>query len=280
MRRRYIEPKPIADLERVLGYQFKNKDLIRQALTHTSAISEKHPMAFDRDLSLLAHVGDSALKYAVTRYIFLNGKPEVLGNVAKFHEGVQAVIPNRVLATIGQETVHLEEYLIRGNSHQTLSTNMYADCMEAIFGAISIDCGSNEQEVLFRIIEKLCANRYENWLVPTATVRFASALRNHENELVIVDYYDYSRLQMESMDHFNERSSSSDEDFRKKIILWFFAIVGFVAIFLVIYRIVYFYNSDEYWNFRHKPIPTPKTCRAFTLGSSWSLSVSWCRPLE
>ncbi|CAF4260611.1 unnamed protein product, partial [Rotaria magnacalcarata] len=38
---------------------------------------------------------------------------------------------------------------------------MYADCMEAIFGAIALDCGADQQKVIFDVIEKLCSDRYQ-----------------------------------------------------------------------------------------------------------------------
>ncbi|CAF1075047.1 unnamed protein product [Adineta steineri] len=52
---------------------------------------------------------------------------------------------------MAHEKLHLEEYLIRGNGHQDLNETLYSDCLEAILGAIALDCGSNQQEKLFQI---------------------------------------------------------------------------------------------------------------------------------
>ena len=144
MPRERISVKAQSNLELILGYKFKKPELLKQALTHESAIHEKHPMAAVCDLSPLAFVGDTVLKYAVARYIFFNGRAEIITSCSQLHVVTQAVIPNRIMADIAREKLPLEHYLIRGNGHPFLSDDMYADCLEAIFGAIALDCGSDE----------------------------------------------------------------------------------------------------------------------------------------
>ncbi|CAF1024409.1 unnamed protein product, partial [Adineta steineri] len=137
----WIDIKSRSILEDVLGYKFTNPDLLWQALTHPSAISENHPQAFKHDLFPLAFVGDSALKYAIARYLFLNGSDDVVTSRSKLHDGAQTAIKNCDLAKMAHEKLHLEEYLIRGNGHRDLNETLYSDCLEAILGAIAIDCG-------------------------------------------------------------------------------------------------------------------------------------------
>ena len=183
-----IEVKSLEDLENRLGYQFKNKDLLRQSVTHQSAISEKHPLAAAHDQSSLAFLGDAALKHAVARYLILNGEQEVTKSGGALHNGTQTVIPNSILADIAREKLHLEKYIIRGNNHQDVSTKMYADCFEAILGAIDLDCGPNQEKILFSVIEKLCSDRYEHLLKPIDSIRFLSGGPDEDNdeELVII----------------------------------------------------------------------------------------------
>ncbi|UJR24700.1 hypothetical protein I4U23_006074 [Adineta vaga] len=162
MARRRIEVQPISSLEDALGYKFKNQNLLRQALTHPTAVTERHPDAFKHDLTVLAFIGDAVLKYSVARYLFLNGQMDLTANRAQMHEGVQNIISNRVLGEIGEEKLHLEQYLIRGNSIQNVNMNVYADCVEAILGAIALDCEVGGQEIIFRVIEKICFDRIEH----------------------------------------------------------------------------------------------------------------------
>jgi len=178
-----IKVKPLEDLENILGYRFKKQDLLRQAVTHASAISEKHPLAHEYDQSSLAFVGDSVLKYAVARYLFLNGCQEVAGNRHELHKGTQTVIPNKILANIAREKLHLEEYIIRGNGHKDLSDEMYASCLEAILGAIALDCEVEQQAPIFRVIEKLCSDRYKHLLNSIDSERVLSGSSAHGKDV-------------------------------------------------------------------------------------------------
>jgi dsRNA-specific ribonuclease len=243
-----IQVKPASDLEHVLEYKFKKKELLLQALTHASAITEKHPMASVHDLSSLAFVGDAMLKYAVARYLFLNGRDDVIANPAKLHEGVQAIITNHALAKIARDTLRLEEYLIRGNGHKTLNMNIYADCMEAIFGAIALDCGNDQQQVIFGIIEKLCADRIGNLLVETTQVTFASTINEDDDEWIIRDIIDWSKIKQESASC--DRGSTSSSPARSclqtlsRLCLWFFAAFGFIIFWCVVGIVFYKLNFN------------------------------------
>ena len=199
MPRQSINVEPAALLENVLGYQFQNKELLRQALTHKSAIMEQHPRSSTRDLTPLAFVGDAVLKYCAARYLFLNGQDDIVGNCARLSEGAKKVIVNPFLAGISKYKLHLENYLIRGNSHQTPSENMYADCMEAIFGAVALDCGTDRQEVVFRLIANLCFQPIEECLVPTQHTRFASYDNTEEDRQNLERIIRKSQKQLEAV---------------------------------------------------------------------------------
>ncbi|KAK1275604.1 Ribonuclease 3-like protein 2 [Acorus gramineus] len=61
--------KSMAEVEELLGYEFKNKRLLEEALTHSS--HAKSP-SYQR----LEFVGDAALGLAITKYLYLNN-PDV-----------------------------------------------------------------------------------------------------------------------------------------------------------------------------------------------------------
>lgn len=236
MPRNYIQVKPIADLENELEYKFKNKDLLRQSLTHASAISENHPMAFNRDLSTLAFVGDSVLKYAVARYLFQNGQNQVADDCDELHKGTQTVIPNDILADIAREKLHLEEYIIRGNAHKTPSRKMHASCFEAILGAIALDCGLDHQEVIFRVVERLCADRYENLLKPIAKFRFLAASHDDDDEETVnvtQSLWNYMQCNASGMPPYKITLRPPERTRLQKLglcVLWLLVIYGFFCI--------------------------------------------------
>ncbi len=190
-----ISTNSIADFQHILGYKFTKLELLHQALTHQSAINEKHPMAACHALSALAFVGDAVLKYAVARYVFLNGRIEIITSSFPLHMITQEVIPNKILADIAREKLPLKDYLIRGNGHLELSDDMYADCLKAIFGAIALDCGSDQQQPIFSVIERICSHRVEKWLVNTLTPRLLSAHDRSENNSSIADRMDWPDIE-------------------------------------------------------------------------------------
>jgi ribonuclease III len=118
-------------LEHMLDYKFTNRALLNQALTHKSAINERHlyPNASEVDNRTLANVGDAALKYAVAQYLYRN-HPSGPFNVGHLHDGAQQFIQNKVLFPIAQD-LHLEKYVIRGNGHAEMSPLMYASSHQA-----------------------------------------------------------------------------------------------------------------------------------------------------
>ncbi len=235
------------DFENVLGYKFKQQELLWQALTHASAVNEKHPMAFHRDLFSLAFIGDAVLKYAVARYLFLNGRYDIINSRAELHNGAQTIITNGVLAAIARKKLHLDEYLIRGNNHVALSKKMYADCMEAIFGAIALDCGS-DQQVIFRVIERLCSQCYEDWLVETTRFRLLSVIDDEEDKWITEDNIAWPKLQLESA--LRDRTSTTPPHERScletlsRLCLYFFAGIGFIAFcYIIITEFISFYSK-------------------------------------
>jgi dsRNA-specific ribonuclease len=253
MPKKRINVKQAADLEKVLGYKFKKKELLSQALTHSSAITENHPTAFCRDLSPLAFVGDAVLKYVIARYLFLNGRADVINSPQQLHEGAQEVVTNGVLARIAHDKLHLEDYLVRGNSHVTLNKNMYADCMEAIFGAISLDC-ENDQQVIFGVIEQLCSQCIEKWLEETAKVKpqgyYDEDEDEDEDDWITEDILDWPKDQLQAALSGYRATSlppkrSCLETF-SRCCLWIFAVFGFVTFCcLLIIGFINFHLKDS-----------------------------------
>ena len=58
----------IREFEKKLGYEFKNKNLIETALTHTSYANERGVESYER----LEFLGDAVLQMLTSRYIYVN----------------------------------------------------------------------------------------------------------------------------------------------------------------------------------------------------------------
>ena len=55
-------------IEKEIGYEFKNKELLKTALTHTSYAYEKHINSNEK----LEFLGDSILEFLSSRYLYEN----------------------------------------------------------------------------------------------------------------------------------------------------------------------------------------------------------------
>jgi ribonuclease-3 len=137
------------ELEQKIGYTFKNKELLNQALTHTSYAYE-HGKESNEKLEFL---GDSILEYISSKYIY-NKYP-------KLKEGEMTKVRATVVCEKSLHKVALKNefnrYLYLGKSEIVTGGNkrpaILADSVEAVIAAIYIDGGLEEAEKF--IIENL-----------------------------------------------------------------------------------------------------------------------------
>lgn len=125
-------------LERKIGYTFKNKELLRLALTHSSYNSEKsHLHNYER----LEFLGDSILGFAAAEYFYhkLSDRPE--GELTKIRANA---VCEKSLASFAAD-MGLGEFLLmsRGEDLQggRNRPSILADAVEAIIAAVYLDGG-------------------------------------------------------------------------------------------------------------------------------------------
>ncbi len=153
-----------------IDYEFKNKDLLRQAFTRKSYSSENG----GADNELLEFIGDKVLDLAVVKYLSdeyghlmseekdYNSEKDRDGYVNQYDEGELTNIKARLVQkrTLANRisTLGFEEYLIMGKSdiegEVYKSQSVKEDLFEAIIGAVAID--SNwDMEKLFYVVDKM-----------------------------------------------------------------------------------------------------------------------------
>ncbi len=131
-----------SDLEKRLGYSFKNKELLREALTHSSYANELNqrgiPTASNERLEFL---GDSVLEIISSTYLFRSFPDVPEGELTRVRS---EIICTQALCEYAR-SVELGEYLLLGvgekkhdgkNKPTTLE-----NAFEALLGAIYLDCG-------------------------------------------------------------------------------------------------------------------------------------------
>lgn len=143
--------------EEIIGYKFKNKKLIRQALTHSSYANEKKNNLI-KDNERLEYLGDAVLEL-VTSYHLYENYPELLeGELTKIRA---SIVCEPTLSYCCKE-IQLGKFLLLGKGEEISGgrerSSVLSDAIEAVIGAIYLDGGLEEartfiQKVILKDIE-------------------------------------------------------------------------------------------------------------------------------
>jgi len=119
----------------ILGYRFKSKDLLNEALTHAS--SAGHRLLSNERMEFL---GDAILNFSVCDYLFRK-YPEMLeGDMTKIKS---AVVSRKICAKVSEQ-INLSSMLTLGkgvSSRPELPESIAAAVLESIIAAIYLDSG-------------------------------------------------------------------------------------------------------------------------------------------
>ncbi len=131
------------DIEKIIGYRFINKDILKEALTHKSYAGERRSAKHNERLEFL---GDSILGAIVADYIY-NQCPHV-------EEGVLSKIKSNLVSRrnlyLWGKQLGLGQYMLLG--HGELATggrerdSIISNAVEAVLGAIYLDGGYTAAE--------------------------------------------------------------------------------------------------------------------------------------
>lgn len=131
---------PCVEVESIIKYEFKDKEILKRAFTHSSLGSENNER--------LEFLGDSVLGYIVTCIIFDKYKLRE-GDLTKLRSNI--VCEKNLSKTI--YALNLDKYILLGNSYKGKpSRAMCCDLCEAIIGAIYLD-SNHSVELAKKFIE-------------------------------------------------------------------------------------------------------------------------------
>lgn len=143
----------ISDLENKIGVEFKNKNLLLQALTHRSYLNENTKWHLDHN-ERLEFLGDAVLELVVTEYLYKN-YPNPEGELTNWRA---AIVNSVILSQIaGKFDLNNFVLLSRGEAKDVGRARQYilANAMEALIGAIYLDQGyKKSEEFISRFIIK------------------------------------------------------------------------------------------------------------------------------
>ena len=129
------------EFENIIGYTFKNKELIEQALSHSSYANEKKRAGGSNER--LEFLGDSVLSIVVSDYLYKNiNVPE--GELTKMRA---SLVCEKSLFVFAQQ-IQLGEFLHLGKGEENTGgrerPSILADAFEAVIAAIYLDGGMDE----------------------------------------------------------------------------------------------------------------------------------------
>ena len=140
------------ELEKKISYEFKNKELLRLALTHSSYANEK---AGREDNERLEFLGDSVLGFITAEYLFstLGDRPE--GELTKLRANA---VCEKSLAVFANE-ISLGEYILLGKGEIMTGgkerPSILSDAFESVIAAIYLDGGMEEaKKFVLRFVSK------------------------------------------------------------------------------------------------------------------------------
>ncbi len=131
-------PEDIAQLKFAINYTFKDKNLMRMALTHRSYSTE---FQLKYDNQRLEFLGDAVLEIILSEFIYHKYPKYAEGDMTKIRS---AVAQQDALATLAR-FYQLGEFMLLGNGEKasggTDRDSTLSDLYEALLGAIFLDGG-------------------------------------------------------------------------------------------------------------------------------------------
>ncbi|MBY0526524.1 MAG: ribonuclease III [Gemmataceae bacterium] len=130
-----LETEILEECQRSIGYQFRQPELLRGALTHASGANTR--LASNERMEFL---GDSVLGLVCCEYLYQHYPEFQEGDMTK----VKSVVVSRRTCARMSRALHLGDYLFLGkgmNSHVDVPASLQADVFESMVAAIYLDGG-------------------------------------------------------------------------------------------------------------------------------------------
>ena len=141
------------ELEKKIGYKFQKRELIINAMTHSSFSNEEKAKGRHADSNeRMEFLGDAILSIIVSTYLFDNFALAQEGELSKIRS---AVVCEKALASYAEE-IELGKYLLLGHGEEINNgrerPSILSDAYEALLAAIYLDAGENAKETVAKFL--------------------------------------------------------------------------------------------------------------------------------
>lgn len=160
------------ELQKVIGYRFRNLALLKQSLTHKSAVAADDTIGLFSN-ERLEFLGDAVLNCLVTEYLYLRYPGKSEGQLSKIKS---LIVSRKILGEVAQ-AMNLGDFLIFGPSEEKsggrnrLST--MSNAFEAVLGAVFLD---GELQEVKKILTKFLFSRITEFLQDERHVNYKSII--------------------------------------------------------------------------------------------------------
>ena len=138
-----LNEQDISKFEQLIGYTFKNKDLIIQAFTHSSFVNEQK-INKKPDYERLEFLGDAVLEMISSAFLFKKYPDKKEGEMSK----IRASLVCEPALAFDSEQLELKKYIQLGKGEEATGgrnkDSIISDVMEAVIGALFLDGGIDE----------------------------------------------------------------------------------------------------------------------------------------
>lgn len=161
----------LSQLEQELGITFQQKDLLKEAFTHSSYVNEYKKSKL-RDNERLEFLGDAVLELAVSQYLYRNNPAMPEGEMTK----LRAAIVCEASLTVFAKQSDFGQYILLGKGEDKTGGRqrpaILADAFEAFLGALYLDQGFDA-----------VLNFLNTHIFPTLTVDTSTSVMDYKSHL-------------------------------------------------------------------------------------------------
>lgn len=142
----------IEEFESVIGYNFQNKKLLQQALTHSSFANEKRINKQENN-ERLEFLGDAVLELTTSEVLYKEHSKMPEGELTKLRA---SLVCEQTLSLCAKD-LNLGQYILLGKGEAATGgrerNSILSDALEAIIGAIYLDGGfTNAKEFICKFV--------------------------------------------------------------------------------------------------------------------------------
>lgn len=175
----------INELEFKLDVVFNDKNLLIEALTHSSCISQNKAIKYNERLEFL---GDSVLQLCISEYLYTNHSDKSEGELTKIRS---LIVCENSLFEIAHK-LDLGQYMFMSKGEELTGgrsrVSILADCVEAIIAAIFLDRGMmHVKNFIMKNFKVIIDKALSNQIILDYKTRLQETLQQNGDVSIVYD---------------------------------------------------------------------------------------------